>query len=225
MQCCHIAIDGPAGAGKSTVAKLVAERLGYLFVDTGAMYRCVALAALRRGLAVDHEAAMGELAGRVEIRFGPLEAGRQRVWLDGEEVTDAIRTPAVHAVVSPVSAIPAVREAMVAEQRALAAGRSVVMEGRDIQTVVLPGAELKIYLDAGEPIRTDRRFRELPPGRMSREEVAANLRDRDTRDSGRAVAPLQPAADAVRIDTEPLTAAEVAEQIIALVRERCGSVA
>lgn len=215
---CHIAIDGPAGSGKSTVARRVAERLGFQFVDSGAMYRCVALAALRRGLAVDQSEAIGELAGQLQIRFGPLHDGRQTVWLDGEDVTDAIRSPDVHQTVSPVSAIPAVRAALTAQQRALAAGTSTVMEGRDIQTVVLPEADVKVYLDASPAVRAQRRWKELPPGRLSLEEVQANLLDRDTRDSSRALAPLRPADDAVVIDTDPLTVDQVTERVLALVR-------
>lgn len=216
----QIAIDGPAGSGKSTVAKRVAERLGYTFVDTGAMYRCVALAAARAGLAVDEVDAIGELAGRIGICFGDLRDGRQHVFMDGEDVTDAIRTPLVHGTVSPISAIPAVREAMVAQQRALAARGPVVMEGRDIQTVVLPDADVKVFLSASVEERARRRFAEMPPGSATLAEVEANIRDRDARDSSRAIAPLKPAADAVVIDTDPLTVEEVVERVVALAAAR-----
>ncbi len=218
----QVAIDGPAGAGKSTVAKLVAERLGCTFVDTGALYRCVALAALRQGLSLSEPEAIGALSRRIQIRFGALVDGRQSVWLDGEDVTDAIRTPEVHAVVSPVSAIPAVREALLAQQRELAASGPVVMEGRDVQTVVLPDAQTKVYLDASAEERARRRFAELPAGSMSYLDVLANVRDRDTRDSSRSVAPLKPAAEAVVVATDGLTIDEVVGTILAAVARTGG---
>ncbi len=212
----QIAIDGPAGAGKSTVAKAVAERLGYTFVDTGAMYRCVALAALRAGLTLDQPEAIGALAESCEIRFGELRDGRQQVWLDGEEVTDEIRSRPVHDIVSPVSAIPAVREALLHQQRAFAEAGPVVMEGRDIQTVVLPEAPVKVYLDASVAERARRRHAELPAGTASPDEVAANITDRDARDSSRANAPLRPADEAEVIDTDGLSIEDVVARVLAL---------
>lgn len=214
----QIAIDGPAGAGKSTVAKAVAERLGYTFVDTGAMYRCVALAALRAGLTLDQPEAIGALAESCAIRFGELRDGRQQVWLDGEEVTDAIRSRPVHDIVSPVSAIPAVREALLHQQRAFAEAGPVVMEGRDIQTVVLPEAPVKVYLDASVAERARRRHAELPAGTASPDEVAANITDRDARDSSRANAPLRPADEAEVIDTDGLRIEDVVARVLALAR-------
>lgn len=216
----QIAIDGPAGAGKSTVARAVAERLGYTFVDTGAMYRCVALAALNQGLTLDQPEAIGQLAERLTIRFGELHEGRQRVWLDEDEVTEAIRTPPVHASVSPVSAIPAVRQALLHQQRAFAQQGPVVMEGRDIQTVVLPEADVKVFLDASVEERARRRYAELPPEAMSLEQVEANLVDRDSRDSSRPTAPLRAAPDAVRIDTDGLTVEQVILTVLELARNR-----
>ena len=214
----QVAIDGPAGTGKSTVAKALAERLGLIFVDTGALYRCVALAALRAGLTLDQPDAIGALAQRVTIRFGDLHDGRQPVWLDGEDVTAAIRTPEVHGIVSPVSAIPAVRAALLEQQRAFATQGPVVMEGRDIQTVVLPQAQVKVYLEASVAERARRRFAELPAGSATLDEVTANIADRDQRDSSRANAPLKAADDAVRIDTDPLTVAQVVERVAELAR-------
>ncbi|MCC7491918.1 MAG: (d)CMP kinase [Fimbriimonadaceae bacterium] len=214
----QIAIDGPAGAGKSTVARAVAERLGYTFVDTGAMYRCVALAMLRSGLTLDDAAAVGELAERLQIEFGPLQAGQQPVSLDGQEVTAAIRTPEVHAVVSPVSAIPAVRAALLRQQQAYGEQGPVVMEGRDIQTVVLPAAQTKVYLDASPAERARRRHAELPPGSGSVGDVEAAIRERDARDSGRANAPLRAAPEAVHLLTDGLSVEQVIERILDLAR-------
>jgi cytidylate kinase len=218
----QIAIDGPAGTGKSTVAKRVAEELGYTFVDTGALYRCVALAALRGGVGLDQHDALGELARRVRIAFGPLHGGRQQVFLDGEEATGAIRERAVDNLCSPVSAVPAVRAALLDQQRAFAVAGPVVMEGRDIQTVVLPAADVKVFLTASPQVRALRRFRELPAGAATLAEIEANVRERDERDSSRALAPLRAAADAVTIDTDTLTIDEVVARVVALARARGG---
>jgi len=151
-----------------------------------------------------------------------MESGRLRVWLDEQDVTDAIRTPEVHAIVSPVSAIPAVRDALTAQMRAIAAAGPVVMEGRDIQTVVLPDAQVKVFLSASTAERARRRHAELPAGAMSLAEVTANITDRDTRDSSRAHAPLRAADDAAVIDTDGLTIADVVERIVALAAAQCG---
>jgi len=218
----QIAIDGPAGAGKSTVAKMVAEQLGYTFVDTGAMYRCVAWQSLQDGVTLDDVEGMAAIAERIAIRFGPLEGGRQRVWVDETELTDAIRTPEVHAIVSPVSAIQPVREALTAQMRHYAEMGPVVMEGRDIQTVVLPQAQVKVFLNASVDERARRRHAELPDGSMTLSEVAANINDRDTRDSSRANAPLRAADDATVIDTDGLTIPDVVQKIVDLAAARCG---
>lgn len=209
----QIAIDGPAGSGKSTVAKGVAEALGFTFVDTGAMYRCVALAMLRAGLGVEQEDAVGELARGLDIGFGELHDGQQRVFLNGEDVTAEIRSPEVHGCVSPVSAIQPVRDALLTQQRELAAAGPVVMEGRDIQTVVLPGAQVKVFLDASVAERARRRFAEMPEGSSTLAEVEKNIVDRDARDSSRRNAPLKAAAEANVIDTDPLTV----DQVIAII--------
>jgi cytidylate kinase len=212
----HIAIDGPAGTGKSTVAKRVAEQLGSTFVDTGALYRCVALASLQAGMSLDQKEAIGELARTARIAFGPLEGGAQRVWLDGVDVTARIREPDVDALSSPVSAIPEVRAALLEQQRAFAAAGPVVMEGRDIQTVVLPHADVKVFLTASPEVRARRRFDQLPPGTATLEDIAAGVRERDARDSSRAIAPLKAAPDAVIIDTDALSIEEVTARIVAL---------
>lgn len=216
----QIAIDGPAGTGKSTVAKRVAETLGYTFVDTGALYRCIALAAVEAGLTLDQPEAIGELARTARIRFGALVDGRQPVWLNDVEVTERIRERDVDTLCSPVSAIPAVRAALLDQQRAFAQAGPVVMEGRDIQTVVLPEAQTKVFLTASPGVRAQRRFDQIAPGTATLAEIERNVRERDERDSSRALAPLKPADDAVHIDTDPLTIDQVTECIVALARQR-----
>ena len=204
-----IAIDGPAASGKSTIGGLLAERLGYVYLDTGVMYRAVAWAALDRGIDIDDEAAVTELARRVQIDVltPSLDDGRQyTVMCDGCDVTWAIRTPEVDRAVSPVSVYPGVRAAMTAQQRRIGLAGRVVMVGRDIGTVVLPEADLKIYLDAALEERARRRLLE----RQARgepavyEQVLAIVRRRDEIDSQRATAPLRPARDAVIVDSTHL---------------------
>jgi len=219
----QIAIDGPAGTGKSTVAKRVAEALGYTFVDTGALYRCVALASLEAGLTLEQPDAVGELARRVVIRFGALEAGVQTVWLDGADVTARIRERDVDSLCSPVSAIPAVRASLLDQQRAFAQAGPVVMEGRDIQTVVLPQAQVKVFLTASPGVRAQRRFEQLAPGSATLADIERNVRERDTRDSSRELAPLKPADDAVTIDTDALSIDQVTARIVDLARTRAGA--
>jgi len=204
-----IAIDGPAASGKSTIGGLLAERLGYVYLDTGVMYRAVAWAALDREIDIDDEAAVTELARRVQIDVltPSLDDGRQyTVMCDGCDVTWAIRTPEVDRAVSPVSVYPGVRAAMTAQQRRIGLAGRVVMVGRDIGTVVLPEADLKIYLDAALEERARRRLLE----RQARgepavyEQVLAIVRRRDEIDSQRATAPLRPARDAVIVDSTHL---------------------
>jgi cytidylate kinase len=204
-----IAIDGPAASGKSTIGELLSRRLGYLYFDTGVMYRAVTWAALSRGIPIGDEAAVTTLAERICIDVTPPTAddGRQyTVLADGVDVTWAIRTAEVDANVSPVSAYPGVRQALVAQQRRVAVAGRVVMVGRDIGTVVLPGADLKLYLDASVEERARRRWREV---RARGEEadyapVLASMRRRDEIDSHREVAPLCVADDAVVLDTTDL---------------------
>jgi CMP/dCMP kinase len=198
-----VAIDGPAGAGKSTVARAVADRLGFTYLDSGAMYRCVALAVLRSGLPP------AEVAAEVSLSLG------DRVLLDGEDVTAAIRAPEVSEAASIVAADPAVRTAMVAEQRRLLADGNWVAEGRDIGTVVWPLAELKVFLTASPAARAERRAQQIGADAAV---VLAEQAIRDQRDAERDESPLRAAADAVTVDTSDLTLEQAVEQVVALVR-------
>jgi cytidylate kinase len=207
-----IAIDGPAGAGKSTVAKAVAEALGLTYLDSGAMYRCVALAALRAGVGVDDGAALGRLARGLHLTLADGS-----VSLDGDDVTEAIRAPEVSAAASHVSVHPEVREAMVERQRALIVGGNYVAEGRDIGTVVSPDAGLKVFLTASNAERARRRAAESGEALA---DVRAAQASRDARDRGREHGALRAADDAVEIDTTGLSAEEVAARIADLAAER-----
>ncbi len=219
-----VAIDGPAGSGKSTTARRVAERLGWLYLDTGAMYRAIGLAFLEAGLPYTDQAATG-VAERTEVDLLPAPDGA-RVLLDGDDVTDRIRSREAAEAASHVSALGPVRRAMVAIQRRLAqraadAGTGVVVEGRDIGTVVFPDAEVKVFIDAELDARARRRHAELTArsdDSPSLEAVAAEIAGRDGRDRERALAPLRPAADAVLLDTTALTVEEQVERVIALVQ-------
>lgn len=217
-----IAIDGPAASGKSTVGALLARRLGYLYLDTGVMYRAVTWAALVRGVAIEDEAGVSTLARRLRIDVVPptVDDGRQvTVLADGQDITWEIRSPEVDWGVSPVSAYPGVRAALTTQQRRIGRRGRIVMVGRDIGSVVLPRADLKIYLDATEAERACRRYREmLARGKAADyKEVLASVRRRDEIDSSRAAAPLCQAEDAVVIDTTPLSVEEVVERVLALV--------
>lgn len=207
-----IAIDGPAGAGKSTVARGVAEALGFVYLDSGAMYRCVALAAIERGVDVDDGDAVGALARGLEI-----ELKGTSVRLDGRDVGEAIREPEVSAAASRISVHPGVREAMVARQRGLIESGRYVAEGRDIGTVVSPDAALKVYLTATEPERARRRAVQTGEDPAA---VLTAIRARDERDRGREVGALRPAEDSVELDTTGLAADEVVRRVVALARRR-----
>lgn len=220
-----IAIDGPAAAGKSTIGCQLAQQLGYLYLDTGVMYRAVTWAALQRGLNILDEAQVTALAQRLRIDVAPptVDDGRQyTVRADGQDVTWAIREAEVEASVSPVSAYPGVRQALVAQQRCIGDRGRVVMVGRDIGTVVLPNADLKLYLDARVEERALRRYREsVQRGQKTDyDSVLAATQRRDRIDSGREVSPLQAADDAIIVDTSDMAIDAVLEVVKGLIRER-----
>jgi cytidylate kinase len=212
-----IAIDGPSGAGKGTISRTLSETLGYRHVDTGAMYRAVGWKALHDRLALDDEAAVAALAERAAI---VVEGGV--VSIDGHDVTRAIRTPEIDRAATAVARLPRVRDVLVARQRALGADGGVVMEGRDIGTVVFPNADLKIYLDASAEERARRRANDPAHtgGQVGQAAVAAAIRARDTSDTTRTVSPLAPAPDAVHIDTTDMPISDVVERVLALARDR-----
>lgn len=215
-----VAIDGPAGAGKSTIAKLAAEKLGYAYIDTGAMYRSVAWKFLETGKAFD-EAYISELAKTMVIEFKP-EANINRVFVDGVEVTGAIRSAEVTANVSRVAAIGDVREAMVEQQRRMGETGGVLMDGRDIGTVVFPNAQLKIFLTASVEERAMRRYKELVAKgeQVDLAQLQNDIASRDKQDSERAISPLRQAEDALLLDTSDMNIQQVTEKILALVEER-----
>lgn len=218
-----VAIDGPAGAGKSSVSKILALRLGFTLVDTGAIYRCVALKARRSGVALDDVAALATVLEGLKVTFKMVE-DKNHVFLDGEDVSDAIRTPDISLAASQVSSQPVVRDALLGLQRklALAAKHGSILEGRDIGTVVFPDAELKVFLFADPKIRAERRFEELYQKGAEKpvDQVLADQNKRDKDDSERAVAPLKPADDAVKVDSTHLPLSEVVHRIETLVGER-----
>jgi cytidylate kinase len=217
-----IAIDGPAASGKSTIGGLVAQRLGYVYLDTGVMYRAVTWVALEQGIAIEDEASVTALAERLQIDVvrPTVDDGRQyTVLADGQDVTWEIRRPEVDRGVSPVSAYRGVRAALTMQQRRIGQKGRIVMVGRDIGTVVLPQADLKIYLDATVDERAARRYHEILGRNEPTEydQVLASLLRRDEIDSGRELAPLQAATDAVVIDTTPLNVEQVLERVLDLV--------
>jgi CMP/dCMP kinase len=228
MQKLTIAIDGPAGSGKSSVARRVASELEYLYLDSGAMYRAVALKSLRRGLPLTDEAALSAVAREthIELRRPSAEqeaAGAKNcVFLDGVEVTNEIRTEEVAQAASRLATIHEVREVLVAEQQRAGLGGGIVMEGRDIGTVVFPSAELKIFLDAAPETRAERRWKEHQEkgDKISLDQVLEEVRERDWRDRERKVSPLVRAEDAVLVDNTAMGIEETARVIVMLVRER-----
>lgn len=223
MKKIQVAIDGPGGAGKSTMAKALAKECGLNYVDTGAVYRTVALAVLRAGIEPGDGEKVPALVQSIPLGIRYL-AGEQRMFLGDEDVTGLIRTPEISEAASAVSAIPAVREFLLKTQRDLAEECSVVMDGRDIGTVVLPKADLKIFLTATAEQRARRRFLELEERGTPQpyEQVLAEMNQRDERDTNRAAAPLRAAEDAVLLDTTEMTREEVLERLRSLVRERRG---
>ncbi len=211
-----VAIDGPAGAGKSTVSKLLARRLGFALVDTGAIYRSVALMARREGIASDDDARLGELLSRIHIHF-QVVGEENRVFLDGQDVSSDIRAPEISMGASQVSSRPVVRAGLLALQRRLAleAEKGAILEGRDIGTVVFPDADAKFFLQASPEVRARRRFEELfqKGVEASLEQVLADQMQRDRDDSARAVAPLKAAEDAIRVDSSSLPLSEVVHEM------------
>ncbi len=214
-----IAIDGPAGAGKSTLARALAGRLGYTYVDTGAMYRAVGLAAAEQGIDLDDPGALAALVEGLDLVLEPGPSG-QRVHLGGRDVTDAIRTVRAGEWASRVAAMPAVRASLVARQRALGAAGGVVMDGRDIGTVVFPDADCKFFVTANAAERARRRAREIGAPDSDLPAIQREIEARDQRDSTRADSPLQAATDAESIDTTGLTAEEAARHLLERVMER-----
>ncbi|HEY7409719.1 MAG TPA: (d)CMP kinase [Vicinamibacteria bacterium] len=214
-----IAIDGPSGAGKSTAGRALAARLGYLFLDTGAMYRAVALRALRAGVDLDDEARLRTVAQEARIELVP---GSARVLLDGEDVSEAIRTQEASAAASRVSAHPAVRREMVARQQAMGRGGGVVLDGRDIGTAVFPDAEVKFYVDADPARRARRRHEELAAAGIAAESatIEQEIRERDRADTTRRDSPLTRAADAIHLDTSELAPEAVVERMLEAVGRR-----
>ncbi|MCP3137996.1 (d)CMP kinase [Pyxidicoccus xibeiensis] len=211
-----VAIDGPAGAGKSSVSKLLARRMGFALVDTGAIYRCVALMATRERIAFDDDARLGELMGRVHIHF-QVVGEENHVFLGGQDVSGDIRTPEISMAASQVSGRPVVRAGLLQLQRRLAleSGKGAILEGRDIGTVVFPDADAKFFLEANPEVRARRRFEELfqKGVESTLEEVLADQMKRDKDDSARAVAPLKAAEDAVRIDSSASPLSEVVHRL------------
>jgi cytidylate kinase len=216
-----VAIDGPSGAGKSTITKLLADRLGYIHIDTGAMFRTVALAASRAGIAPDNDGALAGLCADLEIAF-VRDNGCCRVTANGEDVTAVIRTPAISALTSAISARKVVRDVLLRLQRHMAREGGVILEGRDIGTVVFPDADVKFFLSASVEERGRRRYLELKAKgqEVSLEETIAAVAQRDEQDSGREHAPLRRAEDAVDIDSTGRSIEEVLDRMESIVRER-----
>lgn len=220
----NIAIDGPAGAGKSTIAKTLARELGYVYVDTGAMYRAMAYFFLQQGIDKEDEAAITEAVGGADVTIR-YEDGTQQVLLNGENITGSLRTEQVGNMASATSVYPAVRTKLVALQQRLAETTDVIMDGRDIGTCVLPKAQVKIYLTASVQTRAKRRYTELiDKGEAADlEKIAADIKERDYRDMNREMSPLRQAGDAVLVDSSEMSIDEVVSAIRAIVAERRGT--
>lgn len=219
----HIAIDGPAGAGKSTIARKAAAQIGFIYVDTGALYRAVGLFILRKGIAPENVQAVVKLLPQIKISLR-FENGMQKVYLNGEDVSETIRTSAVSMSASGVSAIPAVRDFLLSLQRRLALENNVIMDGRDIGTVVLPDAQLKLFLTASPEERARRRFEEMQAKgqQTDYEKVLSDIRKRDAQDMHRKTAPLKLAADAVKVDTTGKTLEQSEKLVRGIIHEKLG---
>lgn len=221
MKKIQVAIDGPASAGKSTVAKIVAKKLHFIYCDTGAMYRSVTFAALKNHVKLDDDQALKELLKTIEIRFVPAEP-EQRVFVNDEEVTQAIRTPEITNNVSLVSAQPSVRAELTKRQQKIAEAGGIVMDGRDIGTTVLPNAEVKIFLVASVHERAVRRFKENQTKGIDTplDVLEKEIEERDYKDSHREISPLTQAKDAVLVDTTSLTIDQVVDQILEIINQK-----
>ncbi|MBO7689350.1 MAG: (d)CMP kinase [Clostridia bacterium] len=216
----NIAIDGPAGAGKSSIARAAASQLGFIYVDTGALYRTVALGALKRGIRPEETDAIVALLPELDVAMEFVD-GEQRVLLNGEDVSEAIRQPEVSAAASTVSAIPAVRQFLFDLQQNMAREHDVLMDGRDIGTVVLPDAQLKIFLTATPEERARRRYEQIKDtSDVTYEEILRDINQRDYQDTHREIAPLKQAEDAVYLDTTDMSFDEVVDAILSLTKER-----
>ncbi len=216
-----VAIDGPSGAGKSTVARAAAARLGYVYVDTGAMYRAIGLAVCRKGISGDDTAGIVAVLPEVQLDIR-YEDGAQHILLCREDVSDAIRTPEIAKYASKVSAVPEVRQFLLETQRDMAKNGNILMDGRDIGTVILPDAPVKIFLTASAEARAQRRYLELHEKGQSItfDEVLHDIQQRDEQDMTRAVAPLKQAADAVLLDTSDISLEQSIEAVLRIIRER-----
>lgn len=217
-----IAIDGPAGAGKSTIARFAAKELGYIYVDTGALYRTIGLAAQRRGYAADDKEAVIPMLKEIAVELAFNDAHEQIVLLDGEDVSGLIRTPEISMMASAVSAIPEVRAYLLDLQRDMAHRNNVIMDGRDIGTVVLPDAQIKIFLSASPECRAKRRYDELIEKGMDvkYEDILNDVVARDYADSHRDIAPLKPAEDAIMVDTSGEDLETSVNKLVSIMRER-----
>jgi cytidylate kinase len=217
-----VTIDGPAGAGKTTVSKMLSQRLGYRYIDTGALYRAVALKAIASGLSPDDDEGLEKLCRNLKLEFIQNEKGL-RLYADGADITDQIRTPVISMFASAASARAVVRQYMMGLQRNLGNEKGAVFEGRDMGTVVFPNAEIKFFLDALPRIRALRRFQELNGANQTLEEVERDLNRRDENDSSRVLAPLKPSENAIIIDTSSLSAEQVVEKMLFYIENRlCG---
>lgn len=215
----NVAIDGPAGAGKSTIAKLVAKKLGFIYVDTGAMYRGLAIHFLKKGIGPEETERIAKACKDADVTIG-YEDGAQQVYLNGENITGQLREEEVGNMASRSSAVPQVREKLLELQRTLAKKQNVIMDGRDIGTCVLPDADVKIFLTASVQTRAMRRYEELQAKGIdcNLEEIAKDIQERDRRDSTREIAPLKQAEDAVLVDSSDMTIDEVVDRILSLCR-------
>lgn len=217
----NVAIDGPAGAGKSTIAKLVAKEMGFIYVDTGAMYRAIALNMLRKEIAPEDESAIADACRNISVEI-KYDNGAQQVWLNGENVTTVIRDEAVGNMASATSVYPCVRTKLLSLQQDLAAKENVIMDGRDIGTCVLPNAQVKIYLTASVETRANRRYKELLDKHVEcdLQEIMKDIEDRDYRDMHREIAPLKQAEDAILVDSSDMSIDEVVNCIVGHCKER-----